>query len=129
MHPMPTGPSEPTEQPAVIPADASPEKRLFVELLTRDITLIAALLDLIDNSINSAVEPLADRLDSARGYVALASDQGTSPTVQIDLTLSSQRLLSATTLPASARPPQESMYSSSVEAVSLIRQTDYRYTA
>jgi hypothetical protein len=32
-------------------ADASPEKRLFISLLTRDIPLIAAFLDLIDNSV------------------------------------------------------------------------------
>ena len=34
-------------------ANASPEKRFFVELITRDITLEDAVLDLIDNSIDS----------------------------------------------------------------------------
>jgi hypothetical protein len=34
-------------------AEALPEKRLFIELITRDITLEDAVLDLIDNSINS----------------------------------------------------------------------------
>lgn len=36
-------------------ADAQPEKRLFISLLTRDISLADAILDLIDNSVNSAI--------------------------------------------------------------------------
>jgi hypothetical protein len=36
-------------------ASAAPQKRLFLELLTRDITLEDAVLDLIDNSINSVL--------------------------------------------------------------------------
>ena len=47
-------------------ADASPEKRLFISLLTRDISLVAAFLDLIDNSINAALAPLADKADDGR---------------------------------------------------------------
>jgi hypothetical protein len=43
-------------------ANANPEKRLFISLLTRDISLIAAFLDLIDNSVNAAVESSSDRL-------------------------------------------------------------------
>jgi hypothetical protein len=38
-------------------ADARPEKRLFISLITRDISLIDACLDLTDNSINAALEP------------------------------------------------------------------------
>jgi len=36
-------------------ANANPEKRFFIELLTRDISLEDAILDLIDNSIDSLV--------------------------------------------------------------------------
>jgi hypothetical protein len=45
-------------------ADASPEKRLFISLITRDIPLVAAFLDLVDNSINAAVEPASHRVAS-----------------------------------------------------------------
>ena len=52
----------------MIPADARPEKRLFISLITRDISLIDAFLDLIDNSINAALEPMADNLKTADDY-------------------------------------------------------------
>jgi len=32
-------------------ADASPEKRLFISLLSRDISLVDAILDILDNWI------------------------------------------------------------------------------
>jgi len=53
------------------PADASPEKRLFVFLLTRDISLADAFLDLIDNSINSAIVTRNIKLDTPQDYVEL----------------------------------------------------------
>ena len=37
-------------------AIASPEKRFFIHLITKDITLEDAILDLIDNSINSLLK-------------------------------------------------------------------------
>lgn len=64
-------------------ADASPEKRLFISLLTRDIPLLAAFLDLIDNSVNSAIEPYADRLSTADGYLEALQDKRIKPTVDI----------------------------------------------
>ncbi len=36
-------------------ADASPDKRFFIELITRDISLEDAILDLLDNSIDSLI--------------------------------------------------------------------------
>ncbi|MEL0156366.1 hypothetical protein, partial [Sphingopyxis sp.] len=57
-----------------IKADASAEKRLFISLLTRDIPLVAAFLDLIDNSINSAIEPFSDKLKTAADYLAVLDD-------------------------------------------------------
>lgn len=73
-------------------ADASPEKRLFVSLITRDITLSAAFLDLIDNSINSAVEPYSDKLTTAQGYNDLLLDGSIKPNVSISVELSSDRV-------------------------------------
>lgn len=34
--------------------DASPVKRFFIDILTRDVSLVAAIMDLVDNSIDSA---------------------------------------------------------------------------
>lgn len=74
---------------AQIKADASPEKRLFISLITRDIPLVAAFLDLIDNSINAAVEPYSDRLATADDYQKLFQDESVTPAVDISLTVKS----------------------------------------
>jgi hypothetical protein len=42
------------EAPMTLKADASPTKAFFVRMLTRDITLDDCILDLVDNSIDSA---------------------------------------------------------------------------
>lgn len=76
----------------VITADASPEKRLFISLLTRDIPMAAAFLDLIDNSINAAIEPYSSRLKSASDYLALFADPDVTPSVHIDLKISADRV-------------------------------------
>lgn len=52
-------------------ANAQPEKRLFISLITRDISLGAAVLDLIDNSINSAAEAAKLDLSSPAAFVKL----------------------------------------------------------
>lgn len=78
--------------PATVQADASPEKRLFISLLTRDIPLIAAFLDLVDNSINAAVEPYSARLRSADEYLALFGDETIQPNVGISLSISEERI-------------------------------------
>src|SRR5262249_16149773 len=75
-----------------IQAAASPEKRLFISLLTRDIPLIAAFLDLVDNSVNAAVEPTAERLRNAPGYQELYQDQSIKRGVDIRLRLSSKEV-------------------------------------
>ncbi|MBY8964719.1 ATP-binding protein [Algiphilus sp. NNCM1] len=41
---------------STINALAHPEKRLFIHLLTRDISLVDAFLDIIDNSVNAALQ-------------------------------------------------------------------------
>ena len=73
-------------------ADANPEKRLFISLLTRDISTIAAILDLIDNSVNSALEPFSDRLESADGYVELLEDGSVTPQTAIKICISRDRI-------------------------------------
>lgn len=74
----------------MVNADANPEKRLFISLLTRDIPMIAAFLDLIDNSVNAALVPLADRLRSADGYVGVLEDDNVQPSTNIKITVSDQ---------------------------------------
>ena len=78
---------------ATIQADASPEKRLFISLLTRDIPLTAAFLDLIDNSVNSALEPFAESLRTADDYVDTLRNESISPSTDIEIRLSPDRIL------------------------------------
>ena len=73
-------------------ADANPEKRLFISLLTRDISMIAAFLDLIDNSVNATLEPFAEKLETADGYVRMLEDLTVQPNTEIRLTISDQRV-------------------------------------
>ena len=80
-------------------ADASPEKRLFISLLTRDIPLVAAFLDLIDNSINAALEPFARRLETADGYVEILKNIDFKPNTDIKLTLSTREIEIVDTAP------------------------------
>jgi len=71
--------------PEIAEAEASPEKRLFISLLTRDLSLIDAFLDLIDNSINAALITRRVPLSSARDYMRLlnANARGSLPSVTI----------------------------------------------
>lgn len=66
-------------------ADASPEKRLFISLLSRDISLVDAILDILDNSVNSALEPFADRLKTAEDYENLLDDDSVKPACTINV--------------------------------------------
>src|ERR1035438_4762475 len=75
-----------------IEAKANPEKRLFISLLTRDIPLIAAFLDLLDNAINAAVEPHAARLETAKGYMAVFQDETVIPSVSISLHIGPEKV-------------------------------------
>jgi Histidine kinase-, DNA gyrase B-, and HSP90-like ATPase len=44
-------------------ADASPEKRFFIYMLIKDIELLPAVLDLVDNSVDAAREHAEDQAD------------------------------------------------------------------
>src|SRR3989344_6111994 len=80
-------------------ADASPEKRLFISLITRDISLIDAFLDIIDNSINAALEPLASNLKTADDYQRLLSNARIKPKVQIDISVGSTKIVVSDSAP------------------------------
>ena len=61
-----------------LPIDAMPTKELFIDMLTRDIALIPAIIDLVDNSADGAKKVEAD--GNLKGYwarVAISSDQFT----------------------------------------------------
>jgi hypothetical protein len=73
-------------------ADASPEKRLFISLLSRDISLIDAILDILDNSVNSALEPYADRLKTAEDYEKLLDDVLVKPKCKIKVNFDDKTL-------------------------------------
>ncbi|CAN5557783.1 ATP-binding protein [soil metagenome] len=75
----------------IIPAKAHPEKRLFISLLTRDISLTDAFLDLIDNSINAAITANALKLNTASDYAKLAARRP-QHRYSIDLELSAKQI-------------------------------------
>ena len=79
--------------PQTIQASASPEKRLFISLITRDIYLADAFLDIIDNSINSALEPVAARLRTADDYQKLLLDAKIQPSVTINIDIGTGRIV------------------------------------
>lgn len=76
-----------------IKAIASPEKRLFISLITRDITLVDAFLDLIDNSINAIIEPLSGSLTSWDDFKHLLDDENIEPKAKIKIDVSSTEIL------------------------------------
>ncbi|MGZ9811533.1 ATP-binding protein [Pseudoroseicyclus sp. H15] len=55
-------------------AAAHPQKRLFISLLTRDIGLADAFLDIIDNSINAALRQLGLADDSSEDYLKMLNE-------------------------------------------------------
>jgi hypothetical protein len=75
---------------ASIEAIASPEKRLFISLLTRDISLIDAVLDLIDNCINSAIIISRTELEDPSDYIALLEKRTKANLPTIDITFDEQ---------------------------------------
>lgn len=76
---------------AKVEAQAHPEKRLFISLLTRDISLVDAFLDLLDNSINAALGKSGIDITDPATYVNL-STQSKRPAYRIDITYSKARV-------------------------------------
>lgn len=92
-------------------ADASPEKHLFISLITRDISIVAAFLDLIDNSINAAVRPAASRLQTAQDYLTVQQDTSMHPAVDISLKIGPNRVEIKDTAPGiSAKTATEHVF-------------------
>lgn len=73
-------------------ASASPEKRLFIHLLTRDISLADAFLDLLDNSINSLLAGAASSLRTAEDYVRLLSKKQSKDLAEIRLSITPTKI-------------------------------------
>jgi len=71
---------------------ATPEKRLFVSLITRDITLGDAILDLIDNSINAAMHDVTNPLNSAKAFFSFLTSKNTKLRARIEVEISEKRI-------------------------------------
>ncbi len=69
-------------------AQASPEKRLFISLLTRDISLIDAFLDVIDNSINSSIKTENLTLRNVGDYRKLLTNQSHRKVAEVRISIS-----------------------------------------
>ena len=65
---------------------------MFISLLTRDIPLISALLDLVDNSINAAVEPFSNVLKTAADYAKISADMSIKPEVDINIKIKKSKV-------------------------------------
>lgn len=68
-----------SDGPGVV-ASAEPDKRLFIEMLTRDIELIPAILDLWDNSIDGAMRELDKNDESVPSIKPLSGHRVTIET-------------------------------------------------
>src|ERR1700685_301094 len=72
--------------PEIFAADASPEKKLFISLITRDISLADAIIDLLDNSVNAAMRSIRNSFSSADDFHRLFEKANTKPEVTIRVT-------------------------------------------
>lgn len=66
-------------------ATATPEKRLFISLITRDISLADAILDLLDNSINSAISKQRLELHTPSAYISLLERKKGKATTKVSI--------------------------------------------
>ena len=61
--------------------------------------MVAAFLDLIDNSVNAALEPFAEKLQTADDYAEILEGQDVKPNTNIELTISTERIEIVDTAP------------------------------
>jgi len=73
-------------------ANANPEKRFFVSLLTRDISLIDAVIDLTDNSVNAAMKASENKFNTSKDFQKLIPNRTSKPPIHIDVTISEKRI-------------------------------------
>jgi Histidine kinase-, DNA gyrase B-, and HSP90-like ATPase len=72
-------------------AKANPHKRLFISLITRDISLADAVLDLLDNAINSAIQRLNLELSKPADYISLLERKVKNSTTKISIDFDNSR--------------------------------------
>ena len=71
-------------------AIAYPARRFFISLITRDLTLEDAILDLIDNSINCALRTLQYDVDRIESLIS-NTDSSPAQTLSIDIQVTSEK--------------------------------------
>jgi len=69
-------------------ANAKPEKRFFVDLVTRDISLVDAILDLIDNAVDSLVR--TREIDLYRDFLKGGDELPARPPAKIEISYSNK---------------------------------------
>jgi hypothetical protein len=74
-------------------ADASPEKRLFISLITRDISLADAIIDLLDNSVNAAMRPIHNAFSSANDFHSVFARKSLRADVTINVSFDRDRVI------------------------------------
>jgi hypothetical protein len=73
-------------------AEASPEKRLFISLITRDISLIDAIIDLTDNSVNAAMKRSSNPFASTKDFERYLRATQRNPLAHIDVKISDRKI-------------------------------------
>jgi len=74
-------------------ANANPEKRLFISLITRDIGLTDAIIDLTDNTVNAAMKEMNNPFSTAADFHKVFA--GTNPRIRttIRITISNDSIV------------------------------------
>jgi Histidine kinase-, DNA gyrase B-, and HSP90-like ATPase len=70
---------------AITPADARPTRRFFIEMLTSDITLDEAVLDLLDNSVDALIRTGASPVDHMLLFSQPAKDSKRLPQINVEI--------------------------------------------
>lgn len=74
-------------------ANANPEKRFFVSLITRDISLVDAIIDLTDNSVNAAMKSSGSNFNSSKDFQnLLLSQKPQKASMHIDVIISEKKI-------------------------------------
>ena len=73
-------------------ANANPEKRLFISLITRDISLTDAVVDLMDNSVNAAMRPVRNAFKTAADFHKVFARRSAKPAVTIKVVFDTEQI-------------------------------------
>lgn len=77
---------------ALFDAKANAEKRLFISLITRDISLTDAIVDLTDNSVNAALKTMSSTPQNASEFQRLFQNTRVKPRATIKVAISSNKV-------------------------------------